>query len=50
MYSLDVIVPFYNEEDFLKESVTNLLNTNVHDKIYLVNNCSTDNSKEIAQT
>tara|TARA_B100000282_G_scaffold295036_1_gene273436 strand:+ start:842 stop:1540 length:699 start_codon:yes stop_codon:yes gene_type:complete len=50
MYSLDVIVPFYNEEEFLKESVTNLINANVHDKIYLVNNCSTDNSKEIAQS
>ena len=50
MYSLDVIVPFYNEEKFLKESVTNLINANVHDKIYLVNNCSTDNSKDIAQS
>ena len=48
MYSLDVIVPFYNEENFLKESVTNLINVNIHDKIYLVNNNSTDKSKEIA--
>lgn len=49
MYSLDVIVPFYNEEKFLEESVTNLIKANIHDKIYLVNNSSTDNSKEIAQ-
>ena len=50
MYSLDVIVPFYNEENFLKESVTNLINVNIHNKIYLVNNNSTDKSKEIAKS
>ena len=48
MYSLDVIVPFFNEEDFLEESVSNLIKANVHDHIYLVNNNSTDKSKEIA--
>ncbi len=50
MYSLDVIVPFYNEENFLKESVTNLINENIHNKIYLVNNNSTDNSENIARS
>lgn len=49
MYTIDVIVPFYNEEKFLEESVKNLIKENIHDKIYLVNNCSTDNSKEIAK-
>ena len=48
MYSLDVIVPFFNEEDFLEESVNNLIKTKVCDHIYLVNNNSTDKSKEIA--
>ena len=48
MYSLDVIVPFFNEEDFLEESVNNLIKTKVYDHIYLVNNNSTDKSKEIA--
>ena len=49
MYSLDVIVPFFNEEDFLENSVNNLIKANVHDHIYLVNNNSTDKSKEIAE-
>jgi len=49
MYTLDVIVPFYNEEKLLGESVTNLIKANIHDKIYLVNNNSSDNSKEVAQ-
>ncbi len=48
MYSLDVIVPFFNEEDFLEESVNNLIKTKVYDNIYLVNNNSTDKSKQIA--
>ena len=48
MYSLDVIVPFFNEEDFLEESVSNLIKANIHDHVYLVNNNSTDKSKEIA--
>jgi len=49
MYSLDVIVPFYNEEKLLGESVKNLIKANIHDKIFLVNNNSSDNSKEVAQ-
>ena len=44
MYSLDVIVPFFNEEDFLEESVSNLIKANIHDHIYLVNNNSTESS------
>jgi len=49
MYTLDVIVPFYNEEKLLGESVKNLIKANIHDKIFLVNNNSSDNSKEVAQ-
>lgn len=49
MYSLTVIIPFYNEEDFLEKSFTRLYNTKVATQIYLVNDGSTDSSKEIAQ-
>ena len=49
MYTLDVIVPFYNEEFFLKDSVERLLKTNVHANIYLVDNNSDDHSPEIAK-
>lgn len=48
MYSLDVIVPFYNEENYLEESVDRLLSANIHNKIYLVDNNSTDASSRIA--
>ena len=48
MYSLDIIVPFFNEELYLEKSISNLLSANIHSKIYLVNNNSTDNSKNIA--
>ena len=48
MYSLDVIVPFYNEESFLEESVNRLLSADIHNTIYLVDNNSTDSSSRIA--
>ena len=48
MYSLDIIVPFYNEEIFLEESVKRLLAAGIHNKIYLVDNNSTDSSSRIA--
>ncbi len=48
MYSLTVIIPFYNEEDYLEESFKRLYYTNVADQIYLVDDASTDSSKEIA--
>ena len=48
-YSLDVIVPFYNEECYLKQSVERLLRAKIHNKIYLVNNNSTDSSINIAK-
>ena len=48
MYSLDVIVPFYNEESYLEESVNRLLSVNIHNTIFLVDNNSTDSSSRIA--
>ena len=41
MYSLAAIVPFYNEERFLEESVTKLIETNLFNEVILVD----DNSR-----
>lgn len=49
MPSLTVIVPFYNEEVFLSESLQRLINTNLADKILLIDDCSNDESPEIAK-
>ena len=45
--SLTIIVPFYNEEKYIKQSVTNLIQASVGDIIYLVDDCSTDKSLNI---
>ena len=47
--SLTVIVPFYNEETTLKNSVTNLINENVAESIILVDDNSSDDSLTIAK-
>tara|TARA_B100000427_G_scaffold68882_1_gene55247 strand:- start:295 stop:987 length:693 start_codon:yes stop_codon:yes gene_type:complete len=49
MINLSVIVPFYNEEKFLEQSVNRLLENNIFKKILLVDNNSTDQSGNIAQ-
>ena len=49
MINLSVIVPFYNEEKFLEQSVNRLLENNIYKKILLVDNNSTDNSYNIGQ-
>ena len=49
MINLSVIVPFYNEEKFLEQSVNRLLENNIFKKILLVDNNSTDQSCNIAQ-
>lgn len=49
MVNLSVIVPFYNEEELLEESVNRLLGSNIFDVIYLINNNSTDKSYEIGK-
>ena len=48
-FTLTVIVPFYNEELFLEQSVNNLINENFCDQIILVNDASTDTSVNIAK-
>ncbi len=49
MINLSVIVPFFNEEQFLEESVNRLLSNDVYSSIFLIDNNSTDNSYEIAK-
>tara|TARA_E500000081_G_C6069888_1_gene322509 strand:- start:340 stop:1032 length:693 start_codon:yes stop_codon:yes gene_type:complete len=47
--NLSVIVPFFNEEQFLQESVDRLLSNDIYSSIYLIDNNSTDNSHNIAK-
>jgi len=49
MLSLSVIVPFFNEEEFLEESVNRLLEINIFNQIILIDNNSTDESYNIAK-
>ena len=46
-FSISVIVPFFNEELTIEKSVKSLVDMNVFKEIILVDNCSTDSSKEI---
>ena len=48
MNNLSVIVPFYNEENFLKKSIERLLKYDIFEQIILVDDCSTDHSASIA--
>ena len=48
MNNLSVIVPFYNEENYLQKSINRLIDSNIFDQIILVDDCSTDNSANIA--
>tara|TARA_B100001175_G_scaffold294096_1_gene281086 strand:- start:445 stop:1128 length:684 start_codon:yes stop_codon:yes gene_type:complete len=47
--TLSVIVPFFNEDNTLELSVKRLLEVSIFEKIYLVDDCSTDNSPNIAK-
>tara|TARA_B110000003_G_C16454925_1_gene459417 strand:+ start:97 stop:789 length:693 start_codon:yes stop_codon:yes gene_type:complete len=49
MYSLCVIVPFFNEELFFEKSLKRLLKNDVFDQIILVDDCSTDQSPSVAK-
>ena len=48
MHNLTVIVPFYNEVNYLYTSVNRLLNINIFDQILLIDDCSDDGSHEVA--
>jgi glycosyltransferase involved in cell wall biosynthesis len=47
--NLAVIVPFYNEEKFLKKSVDRLLDNDIYFQIILADDCSSDKSSFIAK-
>lgn len=47
MENLTVIIPFYNEEKFIKQSLHKVLKTNFADQILLIDDGSTDNSFSI---
>ena len=49
MNNLAVIVPFYNEENYLQISIKRLIDNDIFDQIILVDDCSTDNSANIAK-
>ena len=46
---ISAIVPFYNEEKFIEQSISRLIDTNLFKKIILVNDKSSDNSVQIAE-
>ena len=47
--SLSVIIPFYNESSFLERSLNRILEVDIFDQIILSDDCSTDDSDEIAK-
>ena len=49
MQNLTVIIPFYNEKDFLLESVKRVLSLNIFEGIILSDDCSNDGSEVIAK-
>ena len=48
MKNLAVIVPFYNEKDFLEISLKRATDLDIFDQIILTDDCSNDGSSEIA--
>ena len=49
MNNLSVIIPFYNEEVFIKDSIERVLSDDIYEEILLVDDCSTDSSALIAK-
>ena len=49
MISLTVLVPIYNEEQFLEQSVERLIDSDIYQKILLIDNNSSDMSYEISK-
>lgn len=49
MISLCVIVPIFNEEKFLADSLKRIMDNDIYDQILLVDDCSTDDSSNIAK-
>ena len=49
MHNLCVIIPFYNEVDFLLKSVNRVLKEEIFEQIILSDDCSDDGSELIAE-
>ena len=49
MYTLSVIIPFFNEERYIEESISRVLEIDIFDQIILSDDCSTDLSSQIAK-
>ena len=49
MRNLTVIVPVFNEETFLEQSLNRLINLNKEFSILIIDDCSFDNSPKIAK-
>ena len=49
MTSLTVIVPVFNEEQTVQESLSRLDSVDIVSKILIVDDCSTDNSNRLIQ-
>tara|TARA_B100001250_G_scaffold386269_1_gene382648 strand:+ start:1850 stop:2548 length:699 start_codon:yes stop_codon:yes gene_type:complete len=47
--TLTVIIPFYNEKNFIEESVNRVINENISNEIILVDDCSDDGTDQIAK-
>jgi glycosyltransferase involved in cell wall biosynthesis len=49
MHTLSVIIPFFNEERYIEESISRVLEIDIFDQIILSDDCSTDLSSKIAK-
>jgi len=49
MHNLSVIIPFYNENKFLLDSVNRVIEIDIFDQIILSDDCSNDGSERIAK-
>jgi len=50
MQNLCVIIPFFNEKNFLEESLNRILNNDIYDQIILSDDCSSDGSELVAKS
>ena len=47
---VDIILANYNKENFLEETINSVLKQNFNNwKLFIIDNCSTDNSKKIIE-
>ena len=49
MENLTVLIPFYNEENFLRQSINRVIYSEIADQIILIDDCSSDGSLNIAK-